>query len=270
MLTRYFLLAVTCCITFFSPLIGAADTQPVTIRIMTVVIVQQGNFLQYLLEPYLQNHNIRIEYSTGHHNKVAQAVKAGLVDLAITHTKVKRMQKLEQQGVLMPRVPLFANPKAFLGPPGDPAKLQGIQDAVQAMQQIQDKGMCYLINPHDQLKTLQEKLLAQVKNTKTCINKTDADALTIMDMAVKQHAYTMWGLHPYLEKGDGKLQPVVVPDKRLLQELSGWVVSGSAVENDARQLLDYLHSDEVKERIKSFKFPGFPEIQPWFTIEDKG
>ena len=36
-----------------------------TIRVMTVVICQQDNFLQYLLEPYLSGKNIKIEYRKG-------------------------------------------------------------------------------------------------------------------------------------------------------------------------------------------------------------
>jgi len=236
----------------------------ITLRIMTVVICQQGGFLQYLLEPYLAGKNVRIEYSKGHHSEVAAAVNRGEVDIAITHTKVKAMQDLATSGRLIDGQTIFANPKAFLGPRGDPAHIGGLPDAAMAMQRIQEQGYCYVINPHGEggMEKLQNDLLNA--GSRHCVINNVQDTEEALSTAYEKGAYTMWGLHPYLEKGDGKLEPVVIPDPRMQQNLAAWVVQGSGVEAEARDLVNYLAGDTVKARLVKFRFPGYDTLQPWW------
>ena len=236
---------------------------------MTVVICQQGNFLHYLLEPYLAGKNINIDYSQGHHSQVAAAVKRGDVDIAITHTKVKAMQELVTAGLLIDGQTVFANPKAFLGPAGDPAGIAGQVDAAAVMQQIQEKGFCYVINPHENMTRLQLDLLQGTNSGRNCVIDNAQNTRDALQMADDKGAYTMWGLHPYLEKGKGKLQPIVIPDQRLLQNLGAWVVQGSDVTEEARDLVEYLASDAARVRIIKFRFPDYDTIQPWWPPVQK-
>ncbi|HKK15405.1 MAG TPA: hypothetical protein VJ981_01775 [Gammaproteobacteria bacterium] len=238
-----------------------------TLRIMTVVICQQGGFLSYLLEPYLRDRDITIEYSQGHHSEVARAVQRGEVDIGITHSKVRVMQKLAGEGVLIDGRTVFANPKSFLGPVGDPAQLNGIHDATRAMQRIQEKGYCYVINPHGSMEKLQKDLLDNTGMHDMCVDGTAGNTKMALRKAFEKGAYTLWGLHPFLEKSDLALQPVVVPDRRLLQDLGAWVVKGSAVEPEARELVRYLDSDRARERLQMFRFPGHEDLQPWWPPE---
>ena len=238
-----------------------------TIRIMTVVICQQGGFLSYLLEPYLHDRNITIEYSQGHHSEVAAAVQRSTVDIAITHTKVRAMQKLAGEGVLIDGRLVFANPKALLGPIGDPAQLTGIVDADLAMKRIQEKGYCYVVNPHGRMEMLQKQLLENTGLHGMCIDDAAGNTKEALRGAFEKGAYTMWGLHPFLEKSDLAMQPVVIPDRRLLEEMGAWVVKGSPVEAEARDLVGYLASDQAKKRLQEFRFSGHETLQPWWPPE---
>ena len=220
--------------------------------------------MQYLLEPYLAGKNIRIEYSKGHHTRVAEAAKNGQIDIAITHIKVKAIQDLVTSGQLIDGQPVFSNPMAFLGPAGDPAGINGLDDAAIAMQRIQEKGFCYVIDPHGIMEKLQRKLLQGMNVGKNCVIDNMQNTREAIQVAGEKNAYTMWGLHPYLAKGKGKLHPVVIPDKRLLQTLGAWVVKGSDVEEQARDLVNYLASDAARERIVKFRFPDPDTIQPWW------
>lgn len=76
------------------------------------------------------------------------------VDVAITHTKVKPMQELVAAGLLIDGQTFFANPKIVLGPDGDPAEISGLDDAAVAMQCTQEKGYCFVINPHENMTML--------------------------------------------------------------------------------------------------------------------
>lgn len=247
--------------------IAAEDNKK--IHIMTVVIVQQDNFLQKLLQPFLSSHGLVAEYTMGHHSEVAQAAGRHEIDLAITHTKVREMQKLEKEGLLMPRQALFSNPTAFLGPAGDPAHIRGLTDPVAAVKNILDGGFCFIINTHERLEKLQDDLLPGNVSTRDCIIRDDGNInMTAIDVAFERNGYTMWGLHPYASKSENRLEPVVMADERLLQEMSGWVVKGSAVEKEASELLDYLASKEVKNRIRNFHLHNYGDIQAWWPASN--
>lgn len=248
---------------------GAAQQQdtttPITIRIMTVVICQQDGFLQNLLEPYLSGRNIRIEYSQGHHSEVARAVTEGRIDLAITHTKVQAMHKLEKNGYLEKGRKIFANAMAFLGPTGDPAGITGMHDPVLAVKKIQETGHCFVINGHDRLAKIQEKLLELAGISNSCvIRDEETENLSAVESAVENNAYTLWGLHPYARKGENKLQPVIIPHDMLLEDMSGWAVSGSPVKNEVIDLINYLKSSEAEKRIREFRLDKYKDLQAWW------
>ena len=239
-------------------------TSPTTIHIMTVVICQQEGFLQYLLQPYLSKKNINIEYSTGHHSKVVQAVKHAEADIVIAHTKVKGLNKQEEAGKLNNGRAVFANPRAFLGPVGDPAGIRGLEDPVKALENIFEQGYCYIINPHGEMARLQNHYLDKVASDNICVSQGPGDINRLLDMAVEKNAYTLWGLHPFVARGAHKLEPIVVPNDVLLENLAAWVVTGSQVEDAARELVNYLVSDEAGKRIKRFRLEGYENVQPWY------
>jgi tungstate transport system substrate-binding protein len=242
---------------------------PHVIRVMTVVIVQQEGFLPWLLEPFLAGRDLGIEYTQGHHTEVARAVTEGRVDLVIAHTKVRLLREQSAQGILNPGRPLFANPMAFLGPRGDPARIRALNDPVQALRRIQAAGFCYVINRQDRLGAVQDALLGQLDAIdRKCLidavaNRRDAALVT----AGEKGAYTLWGLHPAVQRGDGRLEPVVIADARLLSELSGYVVRGGAEEVLATEILDYLASAPAQRRLTEFRFSAYPELQPWWPVQ---
>ena len=244
--------------------INAAHSEEKIIRVMTVVICQQDNFLQYVLEPYLKENNIKIEYRQGHHSEVAQAVKNREADFVITHTKVKQLQKMEQKGLLNKGRQLFANPMAFLGPENDPAHIQGLHDPVLAVRQILESNNCFVINGHPRLANIQNKLVEQTGITDGCVIQSDKQNEAILGDVIEKNAYTLWGLHPYAKRGEGKLKPVVIPDKVLLSNMTGWVVKGTAGEEEAKRLLAYLQSDQAKTRITGFRLNDYSDIQAWW------
>lgn len=236
---------------------------------MTVVICQQDNFLQYLLEPYLSGKNIKIEYRKGHHSEVARAVVNKEVDFVITHKKVKALQKLEAEGRLGKGRTLFANPMVFLGPKGDPAGIKGLSDPVLAVRKILESEYCFVVNNHGRLKMIQEKLLEQSQVKGGCVIRNEEnEKLTAMDVAFKKNAYTLWGLHPYAQKSENRLEAILIPDKSLLESMNGWVVSGTDVGNDAKELLNYLDSEEVEKKISEFRLAGYKDIQAWWPVDN--
>lgn len=234
------------------------------IRIMTVVICQQDGFLSYVLEPYLRDKNLTIEYSKGHNREVARAAQNSQADIVMAHTKVKPMQKLAGRGVISDGMVLFANAKVFLGPQGDPAGIAGLRDGNAAMEQIQNAGYCFLVNPHGGLEKLQRAMIKQARPDKHCILEGASDTVNALDMANAQNAYTLWALHPYADRGQGRLQPVVIPDQRLVADMGIWLVADSPVAEQARDILAYLAGDDANARITAFRLKAYPEVRPWW------
>lgn len=260
--SRPFQCLIGICLCLCATLGLGSDSDPRPLRIMSVVIVQQDGFLQYLLEPYLKEHPIEIDYRTGHHRDVVQAVRNHEVDLVFVHTKINAMHKLESEGLLAPGTAIIANPKAFLGPKGDPAKLNGVTDPLTAMQQIQASGHCFVINPHGPLEVLQRSYLAELNNP--CVIETATNTDEALDAAATNRGFTLWGLHPYLAKGAGRLEPHVTGHPDLLQNIGVWVVRGTPAEPAAQGMADYLKSDPIKARIRDFRLINFPDDRAWF------
>jgi len=238
---------------------------PQTLRVMSVVIVQQGGFLDELLAPYQAQTGVQIELSKGHHTQVAQAIAAGEVDLVITHSKVKALQKLETEGVLQPRQRLFANPVAFIGPEGDPADVASVADPLTAYDKIQATGHCFVLNRHHRMLALQEQWIAASAINSPCLLEADEEGF--LKTASQQQAYTLWSLHPYARRPEGGLTPVVIGHKSLLENLSGWVVEGSPAEKEAQHLLTYLASETTQKRMTQFRLPGYPNQQAWWPAK---
>ena len=236
------------------------------IRIMTVVICQQDGFLQYVLEPYLLEKNIKVEYRQGHHSEVAKTVKNKEVDFVITHTKVKALQKMERKGLLNKGRELFSNPMAFLGPKDDPAKINGMHDPVQAIKKILESDHCFIINGHPRLAKIQKELIKQTGTTESCVIHSDKQNEDILDDVFEKNSYTLWGLHPYAKKGNDKLMPIVIPNEVLLSNMTGWVVKGSDKKQDASELLNYLVSEQAKKRITEFRLKKYDNIQAWWPV----
>lgn len=238
----------------------AAGTE--TIRIMTVVICQQEDFLQTLLSPWAREHELELVYSSGHHSEVAAAVEKGDVDFVITHARVKKMQKLEARGVLGTGQQVFANPMVFLGPMDDPAAIDGLSDPLAAQKQIQQAGICTVINSHERLGNIQRTLLAKSANTKACV--IDSDGQDAVDLAYEHKAYTLWALHPYTRKSRHRLRPVLIAHDSLLENMEAWVVEASPLKHEAQKLLDYLGTEKVQAQITGFRLQRYPDIQAWW------
>ncbi|NOG61578.1 MAG: hypothetical protein HND53_13835 [Proteobacteria bacterium] len=231
---------------------------------MTVVICQQDNFLQTILEPYLNKNNIKIEYRQGHHSEVARAVNNKEADFVITHTKVKKLQKMESKGFLNKGQELFANPMAFLGPKDDPANISGLQNPVQAVKQIMESDHCFIINGNKRLAEIQNELINQTGITDSCIIQSDKQNDAILTDAFENNAYTLWGFHPFAKRGNDNLLPIVIPDEVLLSNMTGWVVKGTRQEQKANELLNYLTSDKAKKLITEFRLNRYKHIQTWW------
>lgn len=238
------------------------DVAPKKLRIMSVVIVQQEGFLAYLLEPYLAATDVEVTFSQGHHSEVAKAVSEGRIDLAITHSKVKALQKLEKQGVLHPQRVLFANPMAFLGPRNDPAGIAQETDPLSAFKKIQRSGYCFVVNRHHRMQVIQQAWLKAADMEAPCLIEPGNE--DFLQVASREQAYTLWSLHPYARKPLPELSPVVLGHPSLLENLSGWAVKGSPAEREALHLLDYLGRETARQRMEAFRLGDFPDQQPWW------
>lgn len=117
------------------------------------------------------------------------------------------------------------------------------------------------------MEILQNGLLDMANSVKRCVLNDVQDTQAALETAFEKGAYTMWGLHPYVAKANDNLQPIVIPDDRLLQNLSAWVVAGSDVEAEAGDVVNYLASEDAKIRLTKFCFPGYEDIPPWWPAK---
>lgn len=128
---------------------------------------------------------------------------------------------------LWPRT-VFANQSVLLAPPTDPARVRGVQDAVQAFRRIAETKSRFLVN-----NAATEKYLGQVlweaagrPDQAGWYADTGLRDQTVIQSAERSDAYVLWGIIPFLkfkESTSSRLEMIAVEDP-IMQRLMMTVV----------------------------------------------
>ncbi|MGE0373369.1 MAG: transporter substrate-binding domain-containing protein [Gammaproteobacteria bacterium] len=226
-----------------------------TLRIHVVPIVNQGRFLETLLQDFAARAGVTLAISAQHGRKAVAAARAGDTDLVITHADFRGIAALAQEGRLTDGEVVFANPIALLGPRADPAGVAAAGTIEEAHARIAVSAQCLVPNPLQHLPAL----AAEAPGACT---GTDGSGAGAVQAAAARGAYVWWGLHPFLLTGQ-PLRPFVPADVRLLRPLMAWVVAGPRAAL-ARRALAALRSAEGQARVPAFRLAGFEDLQVWW------
>jgi ABC-type tungstate transport system permease subunit len=89
---------------------------------------------------------------------VYQRARNGKADMVLSHYGFSEVESFVTEGFgLWPRL-VFANQAALLGPPGDPAHIRGLADAVEGFRRIAQTKSPFLINNDPTVKYIAEVL----------------------------------------------------------------------------------------------------------------
>jgi len=250
----------------------AAIAQPPRVRL--AVVNTPDDLLRELAPEFEKQEGYRIEFAyIG--EEPHEAARKGEADVVISHFGHPGTEPFLADGMGLWPVMIFANQAVLIGPPGDPANLRGVSDAVEAFRRIAESGARFLVN-----NAATERYLAQVL-AEAAGRSIQADWYVdsglrdqpAVQAASRMGAYTLWGLPPFLRykaaTADQALEVFVSDDSIFQRVMVSMVVNPEKVEGinveGARALQRFVLLPATQARIRAFRYPGF-DRQAWWPF----
>jgi tungstate transport system substrate-binding protein len=208
---------------------------------------------------------------------VFEVARAGKADLVLAHYGHGGTEAFCTEGLgLWPR-PVLANQAALIGPVSDPARIGGLHDAAEAFRRIAKAKAPFIVNNSPTQKYLADVLWQAAGKPdragwyRDTGLRNEAATKDAIEAAVKEKAYTLWGLVPFLKYREAHSEcgmKALVTDDPQLQRLMVTVVvhpekiKGVNVEG-AKALERFLIDPATQARISAFRIPGFDSPVWW-------
>jgi tungstate transport system substrate-binding protein len=234
------------------------------------VTPQDGGLYDDLLPDFERQTGYQVELTTG--EDVYGPARNGQADVVLSHYGHKDAQTFVQDGYGQWPQPVFFNQLALLGPPSDPARVQGLTDLVEAFGRIAQTQSAFIVNNAEVLKYLSEILWdsAGRPEKEGWYNDQGLQHHAAVAAAAQKGGYVLWGLTPFLRtqrQNKVDLQPLVLNDP-LLQRIMVTIavspdkVPGVNVEG-VTAFQQYLLAPATQARIRAFRLPGINQ-QIWW------
>jgi tungstate transport system substrate-binding protein len=249
------------------PVLGPTDSK--LVRVMSVPTSVEGNVLPELIKEFERTSTYRVELTAS--PQLYDLARDGKADLLVSHYGHRDAETFVLDGLgHWPRT-IFSNQMALVGPPNDPARIRGLEDAGTAFKRIAETKSKFVLNEIDGVRYLSNVLW-------NAAGRPDRTGWWIepnasKDGAIKQAsdlgAYSLWGLTPFLRLegyATVKLEPMVLADPLLQRMMVSIIVKPGAVhatnEPGAVALQTYLLEPETQARIRTIRYPG-KDVVTW-------
>jgi tungstate transport system substrate-binding protein len=240
------------------------------VRLSSVVTPQDGGLYDDLLPDFERQTGYQVELTTG--EDVYGPARNGQADVVLSHYGHEDAQTFVQDGLGQWPQTVFFNQHTLLGPPSDPARVQGLTDLVEAFRRIARTRSPFVLNNTEGIKYLTDVLweAAGSPTKEGWYSDQGVQGQNAIAKAAQQGGYVLWGLTPFLrtqKQNRLDLQPLVLNDP-LLQRIMVTVavnpkeVSGVNV-TGAEAFQRYLLDPVTQARIRAFRLPGIDE-QIWW------
>jgi tungstate transport system substrate-binding protein len=248
---------------------AAEPGQPKVVRLAVVITPASSGLLQELLADFEKQTGNKVVVDS--RQDVFEEARAGKADLVLAHYGHGGTEAFCADGLgLWPR-PVLANQAALIGPVSDPARIAGLHDAAEAFGRIARAKAPFVVNNSPAQMYLADVLWQSAgkpdragwyRNTGL---RNQAETKDSIEAAVKEKAYTLWGLVPFLKYREAHPEcgmKALVTDDSQLQRLMVTVVvhpekiKGVNVEG-AKALERFLIDPRTQARMRAFRVPGF-------------
>ncbi len=233
------------------------------VRVASVKTAVEGNVLPELIAEFERLTAYRVKLSVG--EDIYDWAREGRVDQVISHYGHRDAEAFVLDGFgEWPRT-IFSNQMALVGPPDDPAKVRGLDDAGEAFRRIAATKSTFVLNDIEGIRYLTEILWNAAGKPDRAgwfvdeQHKKD-DAILV---ASKLGGYSFWGLTPFLRVKAQlplQLEPLVLADPLLQRMLVSILVKPAKVaavnEAGARALEAFLLAPATQARIRTTRYPG--------------
>jgi tungstate transport system substrate-binding protein len=234
------------------------------VRIASVPTAVEGGLLPVLFAEFEKMTGRKVDLTVATKD-VYDHAREGACDLVLSHYGHKQAEQFVTDGLgEWPRT-VFSNQSAILGPPDDPAKIRGVDDAVEAFARIARSRAPFVVNDLDGQRYIAEVMwnAAGAPAREGWWIDPGRNRENALDIAVEKRGYVLWGLTPFAhaQKDNARaLEPLVFRDP-LLQRLMVTIIVKkeripSADPDAARALQSYLLEPATQAKMRMTSYPG--------------
>jgi tungstate transport system substrate-binding protein len=240
------------------------------VRLSSVVTPQDGGLYDDLLPDFERQTGYQVELTTG--EDVYGPARNGQADVVLSHYGHEDAQTFVQDGLGQWPQTVFFNQHTLLGPPSDPARVQGLTDLVEAFRRIARTRSPFVLNNTEGIKYLTDVLweAAGSPTKEGWYSDQGVQGQNAIAKAAQQGGYVLWGLTPFLrtqKQNRLDLQPLVLNDPLLQRIMVTVAVNPKEVPGvnvtGAEAFQQYLLDPVTQARIRAFRLPGIDE-QIWW------
>jgi tungstate transport system substrate-binding protein len=251
----------------FSGIPGALALE--RLRIATTTSVQDTGLMPYLLQRFEKLCGCTVDVIAVGSGQALKLAVNGDVDMVLVHDPESEKKFLDD-GAGINRKTFMVNDFVIIGPPADPARIQGMANAAQAFLRIQQSGSQFISRGDASGTNQKEKALwkkAGVSTTGNWYLEIGQSMGAVLTMANEKQAYTITDRATYLTRGGQlRLTVLVEGDPDLINYYSAIQVNParhSTVKSGlSRNLIDWLCSSEGQTRIGDYKAGGHQLFKP--------
>ena len=130
------------CMTLLFPGISGAQSSKFILLSSTIGPIDSG-IVDLLENEFEKDSGTRVRHVGAGTGAALEIAKKGNVDLVMVHAKSLE-EKFVQEGFGTERIPLMYNDFVIVGPASDPAGIQGMKSAPEALKRISEKGVTFV------------------------------------------------------------------------------------------------------------------------------
>lgn len=249
---------------------GNGPGEPTRLRLATTTSTENSGLLAWLLPPFEEAANVRVETIAVGTGKALKLGERGDADVVLVHARA-REDAFVEAGFGVDRRDVMWNDFVILGPPDDPAGVRGMQDAAAALAKIGAAGARFVSRGDDSGTHIREKALWERAGGRPdwegywATGQGMGPTLTVAD---EKQTYVLADRGTYLAYGRKVDLDVLVEGDPALRNPYGVIRVNPArhphvAAEAARKLVDYLTSPEGQARIEAFRKEGEVLFHPY-------
>lgn len=261
------------------PAPAASDTPADGQRLLlaTTTSTADSGLLDYLLPGFEQEYGVSVEVVAVGTGQALQLGEDGNADVLLVHARAQEDAFMEA-GHGVRREDVMYNDFVILGPPDDPAGIQGGSDAAAAFQQIAEAEAGFVSRGDDSGTHAKEKAVwkaAGIEPSGDWYNAAGQGMGAVLTLANEQQAYTLSDRATYLARTlEGTDLVILVENDPVLFNPYGVIAvnpeKNPEIQGDlADQFIEWIVSVPVQEKIEQFGVEEFgqslftPDSEAW-------
>jgi tungstate transport system substrate-binding protein len=225
--------------------------------------LEDSGLLKTLIPAFEATSGIKVQLVVGGTGQVIRLAANGDVDAVMSHVKAQE-EKLVNSGAGVKRYAVAFNDFFIAGPPQDPARIRGVQDAAEAMRRIHDAKVRFVSRGDESGTHIKEQELwraAGLEPKWPGYRSAGAGMGSVLMMAGEMQAYTLCDRATFAAfRARAGLEMLAAGDPRLYNEYGVVAVNPARFPGvnaaAAAQFVSWVTSIEAQRLIAGFRIGG--------------